>query len=218
MRYKCLVLDHDDTVVQSEKTIGYPFFCETLRKFRPGTVLSLQDYVQDCHELGFVEMCRQRFAFTPDEQYAEHTAWTEYIKTHIPDPFPGIGSVIHRQKQAGGLICVVSHSSKVNIERDYRVHFGTVPDAVYGFDYPEHQRKPSPFSLLDIMERYNLGPKDLLVVDDVKLAWDMAHPLGIDVAFAAWSKGEFPKVAQQMQSICDYSFDTTKELETFLFD
>ena len=24
LKYPCLVLDHDDTVVQSEKTIGYP--------------------------------------------------------------------------------------------------------------------------------------------------------------------------------------------------
>ena len=26
LKYPCLVLDHDDTVVQTEKAIGYPYF------------------------------------------------------------------------------------------------------------------------------------------------------------------------------------------------
>ena len=28
LKYPCLVLDHDDTVVQSEATVNYPFFVE----------------------------------------------------------------------------------------------------------------------------------------------------------------------------------------------
>ena len=36
MRYKCLVLDHDDTtVVNSTATIHYPCFCEFLKEVRP---------------------------------------------------------------------------------------------------------------------------------------------------------------------------------------
>ena len=34
LKYPCLVLDHDDTVVQSERTIGYPFFCYILDQYR----------------------------------------------------------------------------------------------------------------------------------------------------------------------------------------
>ena len=37
LKYKCLVLDHDDTVVQSEATINYPFFVYILDQYRPGT-------------------------------------------------------------------------------------------------------------------------------------------------------------------------------------
>ena len=32
MRYQCLVLDHDDTVVNSTATINYPAFVQTLQK------------------------------------------------------------------------------------------------------------------------------------------------------------------------------------------
>lgn len=218
MRYPCLVLDHDDTVVQSEKTIGYPFFCQILEQFRPGQTISLRDYVHDCHDYGFADMCRRRFRFTDDEQEAEYRAWMEHIRTNIPAFYPGIDRIIHRQQAAGGLICVVSHSSKENILRDYQVHFSTQPDAIYGWDLPEAQRKPSPYPLEDIMTRYQFTPRDLLVVDDLKLAWKMAHPLGVDVAFAAWSKADFPELSQEMRTLCNYSFDTTEKLETFLFE
>ena len=31
MRYKCLVLDHDDTLVNSTATMHFPCFCEVLK-------------------------------------------------------------------------------------------------------------------------------------------------------------------------------------------
>lgn len=218
LKYPCLVLDHDDTVVQSEKTIGYPFFCYILSQFRPGMSISFKDYVHDCHNLGFADMCRQRFQFTQQELYDEYIGWMDYVKTHIPDPFSGIGDVIRRQKQEGGLICVVSHSSIQNITRDYDVHFGVQPDAIYGWDLPEYQRKPNPYPLKHIMERYGLNPKDLLIVDDMKLAWQMAQPVGVEIAFAGWGKLEFPELSEEMTKICNYSFFSPKELENFLFD
>lgn len=218
LKYPCLVLDHDDTVVQSEKTIGYPFFCYILSQFRPGQFISFHDYVMDCCHLGFAEMCRRRFQFTEQELVDEYRAWMDHVRTNIPAPFPGIGNVIRRQKEAGGLVCVVSHSSIENITRDYDVHFGIQPDAIYGWDLPEHLRKPNPYPLESIIDRYGLAPKDLLVVDDMKLAWMMAHPMGVEVAFAAWGKTEFPEISEEMIRLCDHSFDSPKDLSKFLFD
>ena len=40
----------------------------------------------------------------------------------------------------------------------------------------------------------------------------------VSVCYAAWSKTDFPELAGQMRSICDYSFDSTAELERFLFE
>lgn len=218
LRVPCLVLDHDDTVVQSEKTIGYPFFCQILSQYRPGETISFQDYVRDCHNYGFADMCRKRWQFTQQELLDEYRGWMDHVRTHIPAPFPGIDRIIRRQKQEGGLICVVSHSAIENITRDYDVHFGICPDAIYGWDLPEHQRKPDPYPLLDIMERYHLSPKDILVVDDMKLAWMMANPLEVPIAFAAWGKADFPDLSEEMRTICDVSFDRTEELERYLFE
>ncbi len=218
LKYPCLVLDHDDTVVQSEKTLGYPYFCQILEEFRPGTQLTLEEYVLGCHNLGFTEMCRKTWSFTDEELHREYLGWKEYMQTHIPDPYTGIREILHRQKAEGGRICVVSHSSYENITRDYQAHFGIQPDAIYGWDLPEHQRKPNPYPLLDIMEHYGYCPQELLVVDDLKLAHTMARQAGVAIGFAAWSKEDLPKLKEEMMSLCDFSFQTTGELYRFLFD
>ena len=218
LKYPCLVLDHDDTVVQSEKTIGYPYFCQILEQFRPGKTIGLEDYVLGCHNLGFAEMCRQYWQFTEQELLDEYLGWKDYIRTHIPDPYPGIRQVIHRQKAEGGLICVVSHSAEENINRDYTTHFGVLPDAIYGWDLPEEQRKPSPYPLLDIMQRFSLRPEELLVIDDLKLAHTMARAAGVQIGFAAWSKEDLPALAEEMRRICDYAFQSPEALYHYLFD
>lgn len=218
LKYPCLVLDHDDTVVQSEATINYPFFCYILDQFRPGETITLEEYTNGCFSPGFADMCRQRYQFTEQELVDEYKGWMEYVKTHIPAPFPGIKELIHRYKKAGGIICVVSHSSTVNIVRDYKEHFGILPDDIYGWDLPEHQRKPNTYPLDQIMKKYNLHPHQLLVVDDLKPAWIMCKNAGVPIAFAAWSKQESPVILEEMRALCDFTFNSTAQLEAFLFE
>ena len=218
LKYRCLVLDHDDTVVQSMKTLSYPFFCYILKKFRPDAKMSLEEYVLDCHNLGFMELCKQRFQFTDEELADEHAQWKAYILTHTPDAYLGIERIIHRQKEEGGLLCVVSHSGFDNITRDYASHFDVQPDAIYGWDIPPEKRKPNPWPLQDIMKRYDLKPEELLVVDDMKLACLMAQPLGVKVCYAGWSGMGVESVTEEMTALCDLRFDTTEELFRYLFE
>lgn len=218
LKYPCLVLDHDDTVVQSESTVNYPFFVYILDQFRPGTTITLDEYVHGCCHLGFADMCRQWYGFTEQELIDEYKGWQEYIVDHIPAPFPGIERIIHRQKKEGGMICVVSHSSDVNILRDYRQHFGTEPDAIYSWDLPAHLRKPSTYALEDIMKRYGFTADQLLVVDDMKPAFEMASKAGVPIAFAAWGRKDYPEISDEMKQLCDFSFDSPEKLYKFLFD
>ena len=218
LKYPCLVLDHDDTVVQSETMVNYPYFAYILDQFRPGTTVTLQEYAEGCFHLGFADMCRKWYGFTEQELVVEFEGWKEYIRDHIPDPFPGLGQVIRRQKELGGRICVVSHSCNENITRDYRTHFGILPDDIYGWDLPEELRKPSTWPLEQIMVKYSLAPNQLLVVDDMKPAWVMASKASVPIAFAAWSRKNFPEITAEMTRLCDYSFQTPEELGRFLFD
>ena len=217
LKYPCLVLDHDDTVVQSETTINYPFFCYILDQFRPGETITLEEYTNGCFSPGFADMCRHRYNFTEQELKEEYTRWMEFVMTHAPDPFPGIKELIHRYKEAGGIICVVSHSSQMNITRDYQLHFEILPDDIYGWDLPEHQRKPSTYPLKQIMKKYNLKPEQLLVVDDLKPAWVMCRNAGVEIAFAAWSKENTPAILEEMTRLCDYTLYSPADLEKILF-
>ena len=218
LKYKCLVLDHDDTVVQTMKTLSYPFFCEELEYFRPGASMTLEDYILQCHRLGFADLCRDCFGFTDEEMELEHSMWMEYILSHIPDAYPGMDRIIRRQKEEGGLLCVVSHSHVDNITRDYAAHFGIQPDAIYGWELPPEKRKPNPYPLLDLMARYDLKPEEILVVDDMKLACRMAQSVGVKVAYADWGDMGVEELSEEMRKLCDFSFTSTKALENFLFD
>lgn len=218
LKYPCLVLDHDDTVVQSEKTINYPYFQYILDQFRPGVTITLQEYAQGCFHLGFAEMCRRWYGFSEQELLDEFEGWKVYIRDHIPAPYPGMERIIHRQKELGGKICVVSHSCEENITRDYLTHFGVLPDDIFGWDLPEALRKPNPYPLEQIMKKYGYRPQELLVVDDMKLAKEMAAKVGAPVAFSGWGRQDCPELAEEMKQLCEFSFNSPQELELFLFD
>ena len=68
LKYRCLVLDHDDTVVQTERTIGFPYFRDYIERIRPGRTLSFEEYVRDCNNMIFADMCTQRWQMTQEEQ------------------------------------------------------------------------------------------------------------------------------------------------------
>lgn len=218
LKYPCLVLDHDDTVVQTMKTMSYPFFLYGLGIFRPGMTMSFPDYVRYCNTLGFADLCREHFAYTDEEMDREHDMWMEYVLSHTPAPYPGIDKILQRQRAEGGRFFVVSHSRKDSILRDYRLLFGTEPDDVYGWERPEEQRKPNPYPLQDIMARFGYTPEQILVVDDMKLSCQMAKPVGVPVAYAGWNGFGLPEHDEQMRQLCDFSFDSTEKLMEFLFD
>lgn len=218
LKYPCLILDHDDTVVQSEATVNYPFFVDFLKEYRPGMTITEHDYISGCFHPGYIEMCRQRFSFTDEELLTEYTAWKEHIRHHIPAPYPGIGALLRRYKAAGGKICVASQSAQENILRDYKTHFGIEPDEIYGWDLEPEHRKPSPWAIGQVMKKYGFSPAQLLVVDDMKPAVEMARAAGVEIAFAGWGRLEYPQISSQMTAMCDYAFSTVEQLEAFLFN
>ena len=217
LKYPCLVLDHDDTVVQTERAIGYPYFRDYLKKIRPGIDISFREYVHTFHNAVFPDKCRERWQFSEEELAEEYTNWQIYRRTVVAPLYPGIDSVIRRQKAEGGLICVVSLSDREDVLHDYRHHFGFEPDAVYGKELPRHQRKPNSWPMLDIMERFSLRPQQMLMVDDMRLGWSMAAEAGIETVFAAWSRPDFPELMTEMKEICRYSFDSPEKFGEFLF-
>jgi len=215
MRYKCLVFDHDDTVVNSTATIHFPSFEAYCRLVRPDAHYTLEEYFRKNFDPGIMPLFLDELGFTDEELEGEFAFWKSYVKTRVPKAYPGIREIQLRQKREGGLLCVVSHSMQETILRDYRENGLPMPDLVFGWDDPPEQRKPSCYSLEQIERRFGLEPDELLVIDDLKPGCDMARAAGVPIAGAGWAN-DIPQIEAAMRESCDFYFKTVAGLDAFL--
>ena len=215
MRYKCLVLDHDDTVVNSTATIHYPSFLAYLRRVRPGLHYTLEEYFDRNFDPGVLAFFGGELGFSEQEMAEEFRFWQEYVKTRVPEAYPGIREILERHRAAGGLIAVISHSISDNIRRDYRENSLPEPDAIYGWELAEEQRKPHPWPMQNLMLRFGLQPEEILMVDDLKPGYDMCRACGVPFAAAGWAN-DVPQIETFMRRNCDFYFKTVQELNEFL--
>lgn len=218
MRYKCLVLDHDDTIVNSTATVHYPCFVEYLKKYHPEKAdkYTLEDYLLKNFDPGVISFFLDDVGLSREEFKFEERYWSEYVKSHVPAAYPGIAEIMEKFKKAGGILAIDSHSYRENIERDIKKNGLPTPDVIYGWDLPEEQRKPSPYTLLDLMKRYDLKPNEVLVVDDLKPGFDMARGAGVDFAAAGWAY-DVPEISAFMRRHCDYYLESVCALYEILF-
>ena len=215
MKYRCLVLDHDDTVVNSTATIHYPAYVAYINQHKPGPLLTLEEYFSYNFDPGVIPMFRDICGLSEQEMEEEEAFWVEYVKDHIPEAYRGMREILQDHKQKGGLICVVSHSFSHYILRDYKANGLPEPDMVFGWELEAPLRKPAPYALYEIMKKYELKPEELLVVDDLKPGYDMACVAGVPFAAAGWAN-DVPKIEQFMRKNCELYFKQVEELAEFL--
>ena len=215
LKFPCLVLDHDDTVVRSTPTIHYPAFVEALKQLRPDIHWTLEQFIAYNFDPGFEALCRDILHFTPEEMAIQEAGWLAWSNANIAPAFDGMDGLLHRFKEQGGLVCVVSHSNSVTIRRDYVHHFGFEPDLIFGWELGTDKRKPAPWPLEQIMARFDLVPGQLLMVDDLKPGWQMAKTCGVPFAFAGWGC-EVESVRSFMKQNADYYLQQVQELEAIV--
>ena len=218
MKYKCLVLDHDDTVVSSTAEIHFPCFLEYLELTRPHLVgdWTLERYLVKNFHPGITSILRDELGMDAREMEEEIDFWARYVENHIPTAYDGIGEIIAEFRARGGIIAVDSHSLLRYIERAFRHNALPAPDVIYSWDLPEEQRKPSPYTLFDLMKRYSLEPCEILVVDDLKPGYDMARGAGVDFAAAGWAYS-ISEIESFMRENCDYYLKSVSDLSKILF-
>lgn len=218
MKYKCLILDHDDTVVNSTGTIHYPCFVKYLTERHPEIAdkYSEAEYFRKNFDPGVVEFFREDVGLSAEEMKEEEAYWSDYVKEHIPEAFSGMKGLLAKFKSEGGFIAVSSHSYERYIKRDYRENKLTRPDVIYGWDLSPELRKPSPYSVLMTMQKYGFSPSEVLVVDDLKPGYDMARVAGVDFAAAGWAY-DVPEIEEFMRRKSDYYLKEVDDLYELLF-
>lgn len=217
MKYKCLVLDHDDTVVASTETIHYPSFIAYLEDYRPHLVknYTFESFIIKNFDPGILSLLADEVGLNEKELKEEEKYWLDFVETRFPRAFEGMAQIITDFKARGGIVAIASHSMTKYIVRDYEHNCLPSPDVIYGWDIPKENRKPSPWCIFDLCERYNLRPEEILVVDDLKPGYDMARGGGAHFAAAGWAY-DVPEIAEFMRENCDYYLSSVAELKALL--
>ena len=216
LKYPCLILDHDDTTVNSTATVHHPCFVEYMKKHHPDRILTLEEYFRYNFDPGVIPMFTEICGLSEAELEEEEAFWYEYVQHHIPRAYPGIREIIEEQRARGGKVCVVSHSFREYILRDYRENSLPEPDLIFGWECPPEQRKPAVWPLEQIMKTFRFRPEELLVVDDLKPGYDMANAAGVPFAGAGWAN-DIPEIEQFMRKNCGLYFKTVAGLSEYLF-
>ena len=217
MNFKCLVLDHDDTVVNSTATIHFPSFIAYLEDYYPDKAgnYTLNDYFEKNFHPGILSLFCDEIGMGKKELEEEEKYWSDFVQSRVPKAYDGMRELISDFKAQGGIVAVASHSLTKYIERDYRENGLPTPDVIYGWDIPKAQRKPSPWCVMDLCERFALSPEEILVVDDLKPGYDMAKGAGAKFAAVGWAHN-VEIIENVMRKSCDYYVKTVADLRDII--
>ena len=216
LRRRCLVLDHDDTAVNSTPTIHYPAYCQALRTLRPGAAPPTLEGFYRILQRGFAKHLRSELWLSPAEVSEEERIWRRFVEERVPPFHQGVIEVLRDFQGLGGILVVVSHSDPSIIRRDYAAGAPTLRLAdVYGWDEAEERRKPSAYPLVQTMARHALAPADILVVDDLLPGAIMARGAGCVAAAAGWAH-RVPDIEAAMREACEYFLESAAELRPLL--
>ncbi|MBT3274284.1 MAG: HAD family phosphatase [Spirochaetales bacterium] len=224
MKYKCLILDHDDTIVDSSATVHYPAYLETMANLRSESKpVDLDGWFLKNFHPGILEYLTGELGFSPAELEEEYRVWRSYSSTRQPHFYPGVVDFLAEYQKQGGRIAVVSHSERDIIERDYRSVSADpshpvlqVPELIFGWEMPEDKRKPAPWPVLETLRVYGITPEEALVLDDLKPAVVMARAAGVPVAGAGWGHN-IREIVDYMKENCNHYFSTVTELRRLIF-
>ena len=219
LKFKCLIIDHDDTAVNSTAIIHYPAHLEVLRLMRPTTTpITLEEWFLKNFHPGIMAYLTDELKMNEREIQKEYEIWREYTLTRVPKFYDGFIEALSEYRRIGGLIAVVSHSEEDIIKRDYLScdsNRGLLPDIIFGWDYDEKKRKPSPYPVREILRIFRVRPDESLIVDDLKPGVIMAQASGVPFAAAGWGH-DIIEIQEYMKKNSVVYFHTVRDFRRFI--
>eukprot|EP00392_Amoebophrya_sp_AT5.2_P004981 g4990.t1 len=138
LRYRCLILDHDDTCVDSTASIHHPAHLQACGEFsslpethdwiknrklpenvREHSPIDLAGWFRVNHDPGVGEYLRALFGSDEDVMRREMEIWRGHMNSKTPHFYPGMLDILREFRRRGGIVCVVSHSPADVIEKHY---------------------------------------------------------------------------------------------------
>jgi len=219
MKYKCLLIDHDDTTVNSSPSIHYRAHLEQMRRMgRSAESLTLEDWFRINYNPGFAAYMDTVLQLSDTEKELCYRIWRQYTTQMMPPFFEGILSLLKQLKDNGGKFIVVSHSESDIIRNHYERQNevpGLMPDRIIGWTGDTEKNKPSPYPVYNAMEEYDLAKEEILVIDDLKPGIAMAENAGVDSAGAGWSH-RVPELQQDITESATFYFESVEQLSSLV--
>ncbi len=220
MKYRCLLIDHDDTSVESSHSIHHPAHREQMKQLgRENETVAFEEWMRINYDPGLLDYLDKILKLSENEKELCYHVWREYAHKRIPHFYPGILKVLKQFRDKGGYIVVVSHSEAGMVEAHYKAQKeipGFSPDRIIGWTGDSSRNKPDPWPVLEVIRTYGVEKSEILVVDDLKPGIIMATTAGVDTVGVGWSH-RIPEIINDMKSSCTYYADSIADLEKILF-
>ncbi|CAE7703309.1 unnamed protein product [Symbiodinium sp. KB8] len=217
LRFRLLLLDHDDTTVKGTEEVHYPAHVESLRILRPDLVpVSLEEWFRRNHDPGVSAYLK--LLFTSEQMVQEHEIWEKAMEQKIPAFYEGMAELLKEYRARGGRVAVVSHSPAHVIQRHYEAHPWAEqirPDLVLGWDKDPAKRKPSPWPALHALQYFGVQPAEVLALDDLSPGVKMAKAAGVTAVAAGWGHTVQP-IQDYMRRECAQYFETVQDFADYL--
>ncbi|HTP59152.1 MAG TPA: HAD hydrolase-like protein [Spirochaetia bacterium] len=217
IRVPCLLIDHDDTAVDSMSAVHYPAHLEALATLRPGRAAPTKEQFLLYNFHGIMNYMVGELALNEAELMLEFQIWRRWTTSRVPPFFPGFLDVLEEYRGRGGKVVVISHSEKDVIEGHYRAAKDPpfIPDLVFGWDHDANHRKPSPWPVQEALRLLGFAPNQALILDDLKPGVLMSHATGVPAAGAGWSH-RVPEIETYMRANTVAYFSRIEDLRSFL--
>jgi len=220
MKYKCLIIDHDDTTVDSTPSIHYLAHREQMKRIgREKEISTLEEWFKVNFDPGFSVYIDSVLKLSEEEKKICYEIWREFTTVLTPPFFEGMLNLLQDFRDKGGVIAVVSHSEADIIRSHYEKQKeipGFAPDIIIGWTGEPEKQKPNTWPVEEVMKEFNLSREDILVVDDLKPGITMAKRAGVDSVGVGWSHN-LPVIRDAISKDCTYFLYSVDELRNIVF-
>ncbi|ELP95095.1 hypothetical protein EIN_254290 [Entamoeba invadens IP1] len=217
IRYKAIVIDHDDTAFDSTPSVHYPAYVRYCEEKMPKDfkMLTLEGWYEMLWHSDISVYQKEVMKLTPEEQKIEFFMWKEFVGRFTPNMFPGFLEFLKEFRRRGGIIAVCSHSTQDDIERNY-ARYNFQPEVIYGYsrEHPE-MCKPYTYPIENLKEKYHLEAKDIAMIDDLSPGFQMAKKCGVDCIGVIYGKGH-DTIKGEIAKTCKKTFDTVEGLKEYI--
>ncbi len=220
LNYRALLIDHDDTAVDSTPHIHYPAHLEQLRRLgRADMTVTLEEWLSINYHPGLGSYLNDVLKLSEEDKEMFYRVWREFTENSAPPFFPGLLRILKKYHDSGGVIIVVSHSEPDIIRLHYEAQTeipGFVPDMIIGWTGEPEKHKPNPWPIEEAIRHFGVSKHEILVLDDLKPGITMAKRGGVDSAGAGWGHS-IPHIRKELKVSATYYLENVRDLEKILF-